>query len=81
MQSDQIQQTHVFTLGLGLPVRVLDQILTATEHTLTQAGATRIWAERSAWGTVVMAELPADANRQSGDRNANGGTERLLLER
>lgn len=68
MQSDQIQQTHVFTLGLGLPVRVLDQILTATEHTLTQAGATRIWAERSAWGTVVMAEIPAETNSQSRHR-------------
>lgn len=81
MQPDQIQSTHVFTLGPGLPVRVLDQILTATERTLTQAGATRIWAERSAWGTVVMAEFPADANRQSEDRNANGIAEGLLLER
>jgi hypothetical protein len=79
MHADQVQPTHVFTLGLGLPVRMLDQILTATEHTLTQAGATRIWAEPSAWGTVVMAELPADANRPSEDRNAHGGAERLLL--
>lgn len=81
MQYDQIQPTHVFTLGLGLPVRVLDEILTATEHTLTQAGATRIWAERSAWGTVVMAELPKDANRQGEGRSAHGGAERLLLGR
>jgi hypothetical protein len=79
MTTDQIQPTHVLTLGLGLPVRMLDQILTATEHTLTQEGATRIWAERSAWGTVVMAELPADANRRSEARNANDRADRLLL--
>ena len=79
MQSNQIQPTHVLTLGPYLPVRVLDQILTATEHALTQAGVTRVWAERSAWGTVVMAELPADASGGCEDRNANIRAERLLL--
>ena len=43
---------HVLTLAPGLPIRVLDQILTVTEQSLTQAGATRIWAERSTSGTV-----------------------------
>ena len=78
VQTDQTQPTHVLTLGLGLPLRVLDHILTATEHTLTQAGATRIWVERSAWGTVVMADLPAGARRQREDTIATDGAERLL---
>lgn len=62
MNSPETQPMHVLTLAPGLPIRVLDQILTVTEQSLTQAGATRIWAERSTSGTVVMAERPRPIN-------------------
>ena len=69
MTTDETRPTHVLTLSLGpgLPIRVLDQILTATEEGLTEAGATRVWAERSPAGMVVMADLPAGADEQGSD--------------
>ena len=60
MNLDKTLPTCVLTLTPGLPIRVLDQILTATEQSLTEAGATRVWALRSTSGTVVMADLPAE---------------------
>lgn len=60
---------HVLTLALGpdLPIRVLDEILTATEESLTRAGATRVWAERAPDGMVVLADLPVGAGEQGSD--------------
>lgn len=66
MTLDTTPPTRVLTLTPGLPIRVLDQILTATEQSLTEAGATRVWALRSTSGTVVMADLPGDGS-QSGE--------------
>lgn len=72
MTSDETRPTHVLTLALSsdLPIRVLDDILTATEESLTQAGATRVWAERSPSGMVVLADLSASAGEQGSDRSA-----------
>jgi hypothetical protein len=74
LNSHETQPTHVLTLtlGPGLPIRVLDQILTATEESLTEAGATRVWAERSPSGMVVMADLPTGADEQRSDWAAHG---------
>lgn len=59
-----MQPTHVLTLNPALPIDVMDRILTATEESLTLAGATRVWAHRSPSGTVVLADLPAVAGFQ-----------------
>ena len=63
MNLDKTLPTHVLTLTPGLPIRVLDQILTATEQSLTEAGATRVWALRSTSGTVVMADFPVESGQ------------------
>jgi anti-anti-sigma factor len=57
VNSDVNPPTHVFSLNPGLAVGVLDRILTATEQSLDEAAATRVWAERSRSGIVVMAGL------------------------
>ena len=73
MNSDVNPPTHVFSLNPGLAVGVLDRILTATEQSLDEAGATRVWAERSRSGIVVMAGLfcptRAPGGRMSSPRN------------
>lgn len=58
MTPDETQPTHVLTLNPGLPIGVMDRILTTAEQSLTEAAATRIWAERGGFGIVVMADLP-----------------------
>jgi len=68
---DETRQTHVLTLSSRLPIQVLDQILTAAEESLTEAGATRVWAERSTSGVVVLADLPAASGQQGLARNAS----------
>ena len=69
MNLDKTLPTQVLTLSPGLPIRVLDQILTVTEQSLTEAGATRVWALRSTSGTVVMADLPVESG-QAGEHVA-----------
>ena len=63
MNHDKTLPTQVLTLTPGLPIRVLDQILTATEQSLIEGGATRVWALRSTSGVVVMADLPAETSQ------------------
>ena len=58
MNSDETHPTHVLTLNAGLPIEVMDRILTATEQSLNEAAATQVWAEKSTSGIVVMARLP-----------------------
>jgi len=70
LNSDETRSTHVLILAPDLPIQVLDQILTATEQSLVQAGATRVWAERSPLGTVVKADLPAVADELLDGRSA-----------
>jgi hypothetical protein len=77
---DKTLPTRVLTLTPGLPLRVLDQILTATEQSLTEAGATRVWALRSTSGTVVMADLPADSGHHGEHTSPRVGVENAALE-
>ena len=81
MTLDTTLPTHVLTLTPGLPIRVLDQILTATEQSLTEAGATRVWALRSTSGTVVMADLPKESGQPGEDGSARVSVEIAGLER
>jgi hypothetical protein len=70
LNSDETRSTHVLILAPDLPIQVMDQILTATEQSLMEAGATRVWAQRSTAGTVVKADLPAAACRVWEGRSA-----------
>ena len=81
MTLDTTLPTHVLTLTPGLPIRVLDQILTATEQSLTEAGATRVWALRSTSGTVVMADLPKESGQPGEDGSPRVSVEIAGLER
>lgn len=81
MTLDTTLPTRVLTLTPGLPIRVLDQILTATEQSLTEAGATRVWALRSTSGTVVMADLPAEPGQHGEDGSPRMSVEIAGLER
>ncbi len=53
-------EVHVLTVSTGLPVRLLEALLTQTEAVLEDQGATRIWIDSSLPGTTVLAELPTD---------------------
>lgn len=70
MNSDETRTTHVLILAPDLPIQVLDRILTATEQSLIEAGATRVWAQRSTAGTVVKADLPVAAGELWDGRSA-----------
>jgi hypothetical protein len=54
---------NVVSLARGLPIAVVDDILTATEEALVRLGATRVWVDPAQPGLAVMAELPADVLR------------------
>jgi anti-anti-sigma factor len=67
--SDVNPPTHVLSLNSGLAVGVLDRILTATEQSLDEAGATRVWAERPGQGARPGEHIspgPADARVAEG---------------
>jgi hypothetical protein len=60
LKSNETKPTHVLALALSLPMRVLDQILTGTEQSLTQAGATRVCAQWSTSGAVGLTSVSAE---------------------
>jgi hypothetical protein len=49
---------RVLTLTDGLPVPVIDAILTTVEEALREAGAEHVWIDRSTTGLSVLATLP-----------------------
>lgn len=51
---------QVATVTPGLPMWLLDPLLTGMESSLHEAGAVRVWLSNGASGLVVLAELPAD---------------------
>jgi hypothetical protein len=52
---------HVLTVPSTLPHRVLDQVLTAVESALLEAGATHVWVSAERPDLAVMADLPGEA--------------------
>jgi hypothetical protein len=53
-----VPELHVLTVNAGLPVRLLEALLTRTEAVLEEQGATRIWVDPARPGTTVLAEFP-----------------------
>jgi hypothetical protein len=56
-----MQSLHVLTVTPGLPVWLLDHLLTRVEQALDEAGASRIWISAELPQLAVMADLPRDA--------------------
>ena len=52
---------HVLTVAPGLPVWLLDHVLTRIEHALHEAGASRVWISNDLPALAVMADLSLDA--------------------
>lgn len=50
---------QVVAVAPGLPLWLLDPLLTGIERTLHDAGAVRVWMSDEATPLTVMAELPA----------------------
>ncbi|MFC7497443.1 MULTISPECIES: hypothetical protein [unclassified Nocardioides] len=48
---------HVLTVSSGLPLELLDALLTRTEAILEEHGASRIWIDPAQPETTVMAEF------------------------
>ena len=51
---------HVLTVAPGLPAWLLDHVLTHLEHSLREAGASRVWISAELPALSVMADLPGD---------------------
>jgi hypothetical protein len=66
-----VHTVHVLTVSTGLPIPLQDALLTRTEMTLHEHGASRVWVDPAQPGTTVLAEFPATATRLA-PREATG---------
>ena len=49
---------HIFTMNTALPPVLMDKLLTAVEHVLTEEGATHVWVDGAVTGSLsVVARL------------------------
>ena len=49
-----LAEKHIFNLNTALPHTLMDKLLTAVEHVLTEEGATHIWVDSAAGGTLAV---------------------------
>ena len=60
---------HVLTVAPGLPLWLLDHVLTDVEQSLVEAGACRVWIDPGLPDLAVLAELPQEeAQEEAADR-------------
>lgn len=58
---------HVLTVAPGLPLWLLDHVLSRIEQALREAGASRVWISDELPALAVMADLPPE-RRTGGPR-------------
>jgi hypothetical protein len=73
-----VPEVHVLTVSTGLPMRLLEALLTQTEAVLEEQGATRIWVDSSLPGTTVLADFPERVDEPV-DEPVNEGDRREVV--
>lgn len=72
----ELPAVHVLTVSSGLPLSLLDALLTRTEAVLHQYGAARVWIDPTGPGTTVLAEFPPPSGRSA----PNAGPDAAVME-
>ncbi|KQW44005.1 hypothetical protein ASC77_21680 [Nocardioides sp. Root1257] len=49
-----LAENHIFNLNTALPLTLMDKLLTAVEHVLTEEGATHIWVDGARSDTLAV---------------------------